>query len=154
MVDIARPTNNGLQFGDRVLVLSNGNFVITDPFEGFLRSVRLYDGKTNQVISTLTGPNGGSARLFEVGDSNFVVFSPGVLGGAITWVNGTTGLNGTISAANSITEAGDLGGLYTEVVKLTNGNYVISNREWNASRGYAHWAPGNGPTVGVISAVE
>ena len=156
-VDIPRPAG-GFLFGDSVFVLSNGNYVIADPYAGpftsSLGAVYLFDGKTNQIISTLTGTKGNSVRIFEVGASNFVVFTPVLLDGAITWVNGTTGLNGSISVTNSLTGAQDMSGGYTTVTNLTNGNYVVSSQAWNSSRGYAHWAPGNAPTVGAIGAAN
>jgi trimeric autotransporter adhesin len=156
-VDIPRPVN-GHAFGDSVLVLSNGNYVITDPYTqnstGPSGAVYLYDGKTNQIISTLKGLEGNSGRLFEVGASNFVVVTPNELNGAITWVNGTTGLDGVISAANSMTNGQDPKGLFTSVTNLTNGNYVVSNGAWETSRGYARWAPGNAPATGAIGAAN
>src|SRR4051812_3228679 len=105
------------KFGAGILVLTNGNYVIGDP--GFdlpgttdVGAVYLYDGATNHVISRLTGSHTndqvGSGTTLEVGSSNIVVTSPswGNAGiqsaGAATWINGTTGLAGQVSAANSI----------------------------------------------------
>ncbi len=59
---ITGPTGSQF-FGDTVMVLANGNFVVTDP--GFdsatavdVGAVYLYDGTTNAVISTFEVPPG------------------------------------------------------------------------------------------------
>ena len=116
VVDLPVPVGS-VAFGTELLVLSNGNFVVTDP--GFQQggiaavgAVHLYNGATNQLISTLTGSKlndrVGSNGVFEVGASNFIVRSPlwdngaAVDAGAVTWVNGSTGLAGAVSPANSL----------------------------------------------------
>jgi uncharacterized protein DUF5650 len=124
-IDIVGPESSGA-FGDQVLVLSNGNFVVADPLfdvpgAADVGAVRLYDGATHALISTLTGSTAGDqvgwnyqhGRIgaVEVGDSNFVVLSKfwhnGAIAdaGAVTWVNGSIGLNGSVSDTNSIVGA-------------------------------------------------
>src|SRR5664279_6039800 len=82
-VEVVGPAGSQ-QFGKaQVLVLANGNYVVTDPlFDGAgvdEGAVYLYNGATNQLISTLTGSTTGdqvgSDRVFEVGNSNFVAIS-------------------------------------------------------------------------------
>src|SRR5436189_4470812 len=82
-VDIVGPAFSHL-FGQQVLVLSNGNFVVTDPdadiaATGNVGVVRLYSGATHALISTLRGASFfdrvGSGGVVEVGSSNFVVIS-------------------------------------------------------------------------------
>ena len=92
------PDRGGIaEFGQQVLVLSNGNFVVTDP--GYdtptqldVGAAFLYDGLTNQVISTLTGSNANDhvgRALTEVGTSDFVVQSMYWNNGhgAATWID-------------------------------------------------------------------
>ena len=52
--------------------------------------------------------------------------------GAVTWVNGTTGITGTIDATNSLVgdKAGDQIGFYTAA--LTNGHYVVVSPYWDS----------------------
>lgn len=65
-------------FGAYALVLSNGNYVVTDSrFDDVnvdIGAVYLYDGSNDTVIRKFTGflPNDrvGSGGVFEVGDSN------------------------------------------------------------------------------------
>src|SRR5207244_910032 len=82
------------RFGEYVVVLTNGNYVVVDtsyhgPLTGTsgLGAVSLYDGRSDKRISTLIGsqPNDhigiglGTPQnqgIVEVGDSNFVVVSP------------------------------------------------------------------------------
>lgn len=173
--DIVGPAGSGA-FGDQVLVLSNGNIVITDPlFDGpagaDIGAVYLYDGGTHQLISTLTGSTPGDQvgwsyqhgliGATEVGDSNFVVPSKhwhngaAADAGAVTWVDGGTGLNGTVSAANSIVGASALDSVgRAPITVLTNGNYVVPTELWDnvgaADAGAVTWGHGDGLTAGVV----
>ena len=173
--DIVGPAGSGV-FGDQVLVLSNGNFVVADPSFDLpgaadVGAVRLYDGATHDLISTLTGSTAGDqvgwnyqhGRIgaVEVGDSNFVVLSKFwhnaalANAGAVTWVNGTTGLDGTVSKGNSIVgaSANDEVGR-NAVAVLANGNYVVRTELWDnlgvADAGAVTWANGNAPTAGEV----
>ncbi|MGD9997448.1 MAG: hypothetical protein AB7L17_16995 [Ilumatobacteraceae bacterium] len=169
-VDIVGPAGSGT-FGDSVLVLANGNFVVGDP--GFdsgagadVGAVYLYDGTTHQLISTLTGATAGdeigSSGIHEVGNSNVLVRSPRWTNtsgapqadaGAVTWFSGTTGLDGVVSTANSLvgSTAGDLVG--GRVTGLSNGNYVTSTSFWHSGAnavGAATWGDGDAPIIGVV----
>ncbi len=168
-IDIPGPTGSAL-FGYDDLVLSNGNFVVTDPSFSIpghagVGAVYLYSGATNQLISTLRGSTTddfvGHEGVQEVGSGNFVVLSgnwhngAAATVGAVTWVNGTTGLSDVVSPTNSIVglTAGDL--TSPGIERLTNGNYVVSTGSWNRSgvvgAGAARWANGNaGGTTGPI----
>ncbi len=79
-------------------------------------------------------------------NGNYVVSSPiwsldGTASycGAVTWGSGTTGVAGQISAANSLvgTRSGDYVG--SEVIALTNGNYVVNSPSWYSGGPYFHW---------------
>ncbi|MBK9530068.1 MAG: hypothetical protein IPO41_17565 [Acidobacteria bacterium] len=144
-LDITGPAGSG-QFGTRVVLLPNGNFLVTDPFydEGPVAdvgAVYLYDGATGQLISTLTGSTAGDKisagidggqSVFADGitllaNGNFVVSSPDwdngsiVDAGAATWINGKTGLSGVVSAENSLigSTAGDqVGQGFSSLVRI------------------------------------
>jgi len=124
-------------------VLSNGNIVASGS-----GAVYLFNGQTGALISTLTGQISSETALTN---GNFVV--TGLLTGTVTWVNGTTGLNGAISAANSLIEGGSQY-VSTFVTPLTNGNYVVNAPNWNGSEGSVTWCSGTGPTTGTVSAAN
>jgi hypothetical protein len=98
-------------FGTNVTVLPNGNFVVTDPeakIGGMLNVGAVYLFKSNGgLISTFTGNSAedraGIRGITVLSNGNFVIASPwyGEAGianvGAVTWVNGKTGLNGSVS---------------------------------------------------------
>jgi hypothetical protein len=153
--DIPGPAGS-VAFGTSVTVLPNGNFVVTDPNgpPSGAGAVYLYSpGAT--LISTFTGSTAndhvGSGGVFIVGNGNFVVLSPDWHGGgAATWLNGNTGLNGTVSASNSLVDIGPSGGrvgIAPYVTRLTNGNYVVSS----VIAGQATWGDGNSGIVGTVS---
>jgi Repeat of unknown function (DUF5650) len=161
------------EFGTIVQVLANGNFVVVDPrFDSptaaDVGAVYLYDGTTNTVISTATGSSVsdqiGAYGILEVGGSNFVIQSPSwdngaaADAGAATWVNGVTGLNGPITAANSLvgSTTNDQVGRYG--TKLTNRNYVMVTASWKSgaasSAGAVTWANGESGIVGAVSSAN
>ena len=108
--------NAGNQFGNDVVALSTGNVVITSPFDDNggtdAGAVYLFNGSTGALISTLRGShandNVGFGRVIALGNGNYVFSSElwdnGAIvdAGAVTFGNGTTGVVGTVSAANSL----------------------------------------------------
>jgi hypothetical protein len=172
-VDIHGPSGS-VAFGTSVTVLSNGNFVVTDPnFQASaIGAVYLYS-HNRKLISTLTGSSTndhvGSGGVVVVAGGNFVVISPewnndgASAAGAVTWVNGTTGLAGEVSASNSLvgTTTGDnVGGNNVGIIGVTtlsNGNYVVDSPFWNngvagSNVGAATWGNGNSGITGPVSA--
>jgi len=167
--DIVGPSGSGA-FGTTVTVLSNGNFVVSDPYydqgsTADVGAVYLYDGRSGELISTLTG----STADDRVGDwvialtnGNYVVCSRywdnGMItnAGAVTWGDGSTGVGGVVSQANSL-----VGGTAVDqvgnhgVTALTNGNYVISSPDWDYSgivdAGAVTWGDGTSGVVGEVS---
>jgi len=176
-IDIAGPAGSGA-FGTVVVVLPNGNIVVTDPAysEGGVTdigAVYLYDGATLALISTLKGSTMsdlvGIGGITVLTNGNFVVRSPlwdnptGSVAdvGAVTWCNATTGCNGTVSALNSLIggTAGDQVGI-DGVTALANGNYVVSSGTWDnpagpvADVGAATWGNGATGTTGPVTAAN
>lgn len=173
-IDIAGPLGS-VAFGEQVAVLPNGNIVVVDPgflpeqdpiwpwppVNGALGGVYLYDPSGNP-ISQLTGstPNDhvGSGGLFVLTDNEFVVLSPQwsngsvAAAGAATWIDGSKGLSGIVSASNSLvgTAANDFE--YARVESLANGNYVIGIPSWDSWRGAVFWAEGHGELAGTVTA--
>lgn len=146
-------------------------------------AVRLYNSQTGALISTLTGSSAndfvGGLPIVSLGNGNFVVRSqawtnsasapatPSAVTtglGAVTFVNGTTGLNGVVSSANSLVggSAGDrvgFGGANAVAVKvLTNGNYVVSTPTWKngtyTKAGAVTWGSGSLGVSGSISSAN
>ncbi len=166
------PTGSG-HFGDYVTVLTNGNFVVDDPFfdgaAADIGAVYLYNGATNQLISRTTGSSAGdrvgSDEINEVGGGNFVINSShwrlgaAANAGASTWVNGTTGLDGPVSALNSLvgSQPNDSVGVNGEAV-LTNGNYVVLSPIWAngavAKAGAATFGTGAAGVTGAVTAAN
>ena len=135
--------------GDQSLVLSTGNILV-----GGLSAVCLFNGKTGALISTLTGGGdvGGGYTLTALTNGNFVVSGEG----SATWGSGTTGVSGTVSAANSLVESGSTGPVAynVTVIPLANGNYVVNFLRWHAATGAVAGGNGTTGTVGTVSAAN
>ena len=168
-LSIPGPTGSG-RFGEKVYSLPNGNFVVVDqqysapgPINQ-VGAVYLYDSDAN-LISILTGssPNDrvGDDGVKLLGNGHFVVrsrfWNNGAVqsAGAYTWVNGTTGLNGVVSAENSLVGSATGDFLSSEVVALGSGDYVIRAPGWDADGlldvGAVIWADGNSGVAGPVS---
>jgi hypothetical protein len=146
---ITGPAGSG-EFGYEVVVLPNGNIVITDPYYDSgaiedLGAVYLYNGATLALISRLTGSvandsvgynNGGNAiKILENG--NFLVISTqwanglAIKAGAVTWCSAVTGCNGEVSSANSLVGSHENDSNYGFTIHiLANNHYVIDTAGW------------------------
>ena len=131
-----------------VAVLPNGNFVVTDPYFSSSSTI-VYTGAVylfrfdGTLINSFTGDKSydfvGFGGITVLKNGNFVIASPvwhnqatdftdtsGIAQGlgAVTWVNGDTGLAGPISSTNSLVGVlpGDLIGGYL-IPNLTNHSF-------------------------------
>src|SRR5262249_10012330 len=154
------------EVGASVTALSNGNYVVSTPLWNSGRGAATWASGTAGIVGTISSSNSlvGTSLGDGVGDNvtalkngNYVVSSPGWNNdrGAATWASGTTGITGTISAANSLvgsnpagTTPGDEVG--SEIAPLPNNNYVVLSPGWNGKRGAATFGSG---TAGVTGAV-
>lgn len=158
-------------FGKIRVTLATGNVVITSPQADIggvtdCGAVYLFNGQTGALISTLTGStaydSAGSGGVTALVNGHFVVSSPrwdhGQVpdAGAVTWGDGTAGIEGKVSAENSLTgsSAGDRVG-FSGVTALASGNYVVCSVAWDygteRDAGAATWGDG---TTGVRGAVS
>lgn len=171
-LDIAGPPASSA-FGTGVFVLRNGNIVVTDPgWNAGAGAVHLYS-PVGVLISSLTGDSAGDqvgiggldgkGGVALLGNGHFVVSSPSwdsstnVNVGAVTWVDGSTGISGVVSSANSLvgTRANDSIGNFGITV-LGNGNYVVSSASWDngatQDAGAVTWGNGSSGRSGPVSA--
>ncbi len=168
--DIVGPLGSE-SFGQQVVVLANGNIVVTDPFYDASDSITdtgavyLYNGATGALISRVTGGQAhdqvGSGGVVTLTNGNYVVRSPlwsngaATEAGAVTWGNGTSGITGVVSVTNSLvgSTTSDLVG--SSVVALSNGNYVVRSPWWDngtmENAGAATWGNGTTGITGVVS---
>jgi hypothetical protein len=170
-IDIVGPTGSD-EFGRQVLLLPNGNFVVTDPFfdepggAADVGAVHLYqrDGVLMYTLrGSSTGDQVGNAGITVLSNGHFIVLSPnwdnsGIFdAGAATWCNGVSGSNAVVNAGNSLVggTAGNLVGNFGAYA-LTNGNYVVVSPEWDSSTvidvGAVTWGNGATGSSGVVGA--
>lgn len=180
-VAIDAPFGSG-EFGDSVTVLPNGNILVIDPLFDApgpvenVGAVYLYR-PSGELISTLRGSSFddrvGSGGVVVLTNGNFVVRSPGWNDGsladvgAVTFGSGVAGVDGEVSAANSLVGAsewdrvgriqdflGSFNGL-SGVTALANGNYVVASPEWDrgaiADAGAVTLGSGTSGVRGVVS---
>ncbi len=169
--DIAGPAGSG-DFGAQVAALPNGNIVVTDPNYGIpagaanVGAVYLYNGSTGNLISTLTGSTSGdhvgNGGVTVLSNGNYVIVSRNwtnggaTNAGAVTFCDGTTGLSGVVTAANSL-----VGGSMSDFVgndgltTLPNGNYVVKTASWHngatANAGAVTFGNGTTGISGLVS---
>jgi hypothetical protein len=163
-VDIQGPPG-ARSFGRLVTVLPNGNIVVQDPSAGdpIVGAVYLYS-PTGTRISTLRGSAPGDSvgqfPIVVLPSGNFVV--PTLFwhdrSGAVTWVDGTTGLEGVVSPDNSLVGSSPDDQVGSDIVVLANGSYVVASPNWSnggAQRaGAATFVPADGSVHGAVSAAN
>ena len=71
-------------------------------------NVNLLTGNNNAIISTPNWSNAGLANA-----------------GAVTWINGTTGISGNVTPMNSLVGSSANDSVGSAITVLTNGNYVV-----------------------------
>lgn len=167
--------NDALSNG--VTPLTNGNYVVRTPSWGTgaadLGAATWGNGTTgisgtisssNSLVGTTAVDSVGIGGVTALPNGNYVVSSPlwGSLShfGAVTFGNGTTGLSGTVSSANSIVggSSHDHIGFYGIHV-LTNGNYVVNSCDWdtpggNSDAGAVTFGSGTAGASGVVSSAN
>ena len=159
--------------------LPNGNYIVRSPNwdNGTLvnaGAITWADGTTgitdaisasNSLVGTSASDLLGNYGLV-VGDSNFLTIVPNwddITGGttitdagAITWINGTTGLTGPITRSNSMVGSHNGDKIGSSINVLANGNYVVVSRDWGNGTatkvGAITWGNGNSAITGNISA--
>lgn len=161
------------QIGDRIVALSNGNYVVCSP--NWKNGALTYAGaatwgngstgitglvsSNNSLIGTKAGDYVGNAIALTNG--NYVVTSEQwdngaiVNAGAATLANGTTGIVGEVSISNSLIGSKANDNVGSHAVALSNGNYVISSPNWDngpiLNVGAATWGNGNTGITGEIN---
>ncbi|MFN8534928.1 MAG: hypothetical protein U0556_15430 [Dehalococcoidia bacterium] len=152
-----------LQGGNLAVGLPRSDLVATDA-----GAVYLIDGQTGATIAILTGsaPNDRvGERVAALTNGTYVVTSPfwdrgaTVDAGAATWGNGTTGVVGAVSAANSLVGSQNQDRVGSGgVAALANGNFVVTSPLWNnaaiAMVGAATWGNGATGITGPVSAAN
>ncbi|HKP11577.1 MAG TPA: hypothetical protein VJZ91_05680, partial [Blastocatellia bacterium] len=154
-----------------VTALTNGNYVVRSPGWNVNAGAATWGNGatgTSGVVSAANSLVGTTAfdrvsfdGITALANGNYVVSSASWNGfrGAVTWGNGTTGISGMITAANSLfggtlsDQVGVLG-----VTALANGNYVVRSPFWDnggaVDAGAATWGNGAAGTTGVVSAAN
>jgi hypothetical protein len=139
------------------VALTNGNYVVASDRWNDNRGAATWGSGTAGVTGTIDASNsliGSSSNDFvaevitTLSNGNYVVLSPswtnGAMAnaGAVTWGSGSAGINGAVSAANSLvgSSANDFVG--TSAIALSNGNYLVRSPSWNGRAGAVTWASG------------
>ena len=161
----------GQKFGTNVTLLPNGHFIVTDP--GFdvpagpqdVGAVHHY-APNGVLVATLKGSSAGdqvgSAGVVVLATGDYLVRSPawrqgGIANaGAITRVDGDSGLSGVVSAANSLvgSSTNDRVG-QTAPIALSNGAYVVVVADWDNGGVVDAGAVVHGPFVaGIVGPIS
>ena len=148
--------------GERIVTLANGNYLVMSQHwtNGELHeagAVTWASGSTgvagavsaqNSLVGDEHGDNIGSAFVHPFANGNALIGSPGwdsadaSDAGAITWIDGSHGLTGSVSSANSLVGSsfGDLvgsSGWQEPITELAGGGYAILSNGWSDANGVA-----------------
>lgn len=169
----------------RVIALTNGNYVVASPLWDDGAVVNAGAATWGNGATGISGPVSRANSLFGTNSDDTVGSTATALtnghyvveshrwnnntivnAGAVTWGNGTKGITGPVSPANSLvgTSPNDSVGRAgnptddTAVLALTNGNYLVGSELWDnggiADRGAATWGDGTKGTKGPVTAAN
>jgi hypothetical protein len=174
---VGSTANDRVGYGG-VTALANGNYVVQSPVwdngaavdAGAITWAYGSSGSTgtlsiaNSLVGSSTGDGVGFAgRLRQLVNGDLIAITPdwdngaAVDAGAVTWLDGDTGLTGAVSAANSLVgaKANDRIGSGGASL-LNNGNYIVSSPEWDngpeQNAGAYTWVYGGSGISGAVSA--
>jgi hypothetical protein len=166
-----------------ITVLQNGNFVVRSgnwngnrgavtwgsATTGFIGGASVTVSASNSLVGSSLSDFVGVSGVTALTNGNYVVSSPNwdntspatASAGAVTWGNGSTGISGPVSAANSLvgSSANDNVG-FSGVTPLTNGNYVVRSPLWRntspaaAAAGAVTWGNGSTGIKGPVTAAN
>jgi hypothetical protein len=168
----------GDQIGFYVDLLANGNYVVHSSIwdNGSVAdagAVTWGNGATG-ITGPVSAANSlvGSSPYDQIGNyvdllanGNYLVISPlwdngpAADAGVVTWGNGSTGISGPVSPANSLVGSSpdDQVG-YLGVTALSNGNYVVNSPYWDngeaVDAGAVTWGDGATGITGLVSAAN
>ena len=153
---VTRTWDNGAAVNAGAVTLVNG-------ITGFSGVVSPANSLVGSTTNDLVGGDSFAPDIKVLPNGNFVVLSSSwdngsiVNAGAVTFVNGSTGISGPVSSSNSLVgshtdDAVGNGG----IIVLTNGNFVVRSINWdkqifNFGTGAATWVNGNTGITGPVS---
>lgn len=153
--ELVHPVTSG-GFDEQITVLKTGNLVATDSFRG---AIYLFNGATGALISTATfAPSAEFCKVWALENGHFVCanskWNNGL--GFVIWGNGTTGVSGVVSSANSLVGSKANDGVGHVVKVLKRGGFVVMSPRWDngtlLDAGALTFGNGAGPITGAVSA--
>jgi hypothetical protein len=148
----SKPNDQVGQYG--VIGLSNGNFLVLSPNWNSKRGAVTWTSSSgasgtvseaNSLVGSKPNDQVGQYGVNLLNNGNYVVLTPSWNGGrgAVTWGNGSTGVSGIVSDANSLvgSKPNDQVGQYG-ITRLNNGNYLVLSPNWDGQRGAVTWVSG------------
>jgi hypothetical protein len=116
-------------------------------------------GSTNSLVGSTANDRvgGGASDIFYLSNGNYLVSSGFWSGntGAVTFGNGSTGVTGVVSAANSLVGSTPGDGIGSQGIhELSNGNYLVLSGGWNGNSGAITFGSQTTGVSGVVSAAN
>jgi hypothetical protein len=147
----------------RFTLLSDGNYVIASPSWNSNRGAATWGSgsagvsgvvsDTNSLVGSSPNDRVSGGGIIVLSSNNYLVASPSWNGfrGAATWGSGTAGVSGAVSDANSLVGSSLNDQVGSGFRILTNGNYLVTSTNWNASRGAVTWGSAMTGVTGAVS---
>jgi hypothetical protein len=152
---------------DGITALTNGNYVVPSEYWNNSTGAVTWGNGAGGTVGAVTanpsiigaaaGDAVGYGAIVALTNGNYAVGSFSFSGGrgAVTWGNGASGTNLTVSSGNSLVGSAVTDSVGYTITALTNGNYVSSASSWNGNKGAVTWGNGtNGNPKGAISAAN
>ena len=170
------------QVGRAITALSNGHYIVQSPYwdNGTIVNTGAATwssgnpgitglvSATNSLVGSTANDQVGYHGVVALNNGNYVVRSSywdnGSIAeaGAVTWGDGTTGITGNVSVANSLVGSSYGDNIGYDSVALSNGDYVVSSYAWDymwdnstiKDAGAVTWGDGTTGINGSISSAN
>ncbi|MBF8263778.1 MAG: filamentous hemagglutinin N-terminal protein [Parachlamydiales bacterium] len=165
--------------GGVTALIGNGNYVIQSPLwdsgtnvdagaatwgSGTIGASGLVSA-ANSLVGSTANDQVSSMGVAALANGHYVVASPNwdyetiADAGAATWGNGTAGICGTVSAANSLIGSAPNDQVSSNGINaLANGHYVVASPNWDngaiVDAGAATWGDGTAGIIGYVSSAN
>jgi hypothetical protein len=159
--------------GGGSIALTNGNYVVRSFYWNNYRGAATFGNGTNGLTGSVSDSNSligtnandsiGNLSIISMPNGNYIVVSRGwnESRGAVTWGNGTVGINGEVTSANSLVgstpgdQVGFIGNTANGVTVFGSGAYAVRSDYWDngstVDAGAISLSKRNSPLVGTIS---
>jgi len=154
--------NDQVGEGGTERTLTGGKLLLSSPlWSGSAGALTTFDPATgvsgalssaNSLVGSASGDAVGSSGTTTLSGGTLAIFSPNwnSAAGAITWADGSNGITGVVSSANSLVGALANDRVGNSSINFGSSKYYVATSAWNGNAGAVTWIDPAAPVVGLV----